>query len=173
MCQLWMSLPRTEKMTPPTQHVIAANQVPVGESQDGRVRVKIIAGESRGQFAKPLCTTPFMYLHFTLQPGGHVEQPVPANYNVFAYVMDGEISAGPDNAVVSAGRLALFASDGNRIVLSTPDSANAPANVLVLGGVPLNEPIKCVAYFVMNTDEEIAQAFQDWEMGRMGQVVDA
>src|SRR5579863_3387580 len=92
--QLWVNLPRKDKMAPPRYQEVGAARLPVAETKN--VRVKVIAGEALGRQAAIETRTPIVYLHFTLQPGALVEQPVPSNYNAFAYVIDGEVLAGQE-----------------------------------------------------------------------------
>src|SRR6267378_265047 len=87
--QLWVNLPGRDKMMRPHYQEIPAAKIPVGHSQDESVTVRVIAGESLGVKAVIETRTPIMYLHFTLQPGGVVTQPVPAEFNTFAYVVSG------------------------------------------------------------------------------------
>ncbi len=169
--QLWVNLPRSAKMTPPRYQEIAASRLPVAATPSKDVQVKVIAGESLGRHAAIDTRTPITYLHFTLHAGASVEQPVPAAYNTFAYVIDGQGVVGADAAPVREGQLAVFAKDGDSVQLANPAGAAAPFNVLLIGGAPLGEPVARYGPFVMNTRAEVYQAFQDFRNGRMGEIV--
>ena len=113
---------------------------------------------------------PIIYLRFTLQPGSQVEQAVPKDYNAFAFVVDGVVQAGVDGEQANEGEAVLFKANGNQVALAVPETAEMPANVLLIAGVPLNEPVARYGPFVMNTREEIYQAITDFNSGRMGQI---
>jgi redox-sensitive bicupin YhaK (pirin superfamily) len=164
--QLWVNLPKVAKMTEPRYQEVAAERLPVVETPSKNAKVKVIAGESLGQRAAIETRTPILYLHFTLQPGASVTQGVPAEYNAFAYAIDGAGLAGATQ--LDEGHLAVFAKDGDRVELSNPASARKPFNVLLIAGAPIGEPVARYGPFVMNTKAEIYQAFEDYRTGRMG-----
>ncbi|HUT06400.1 MAG TPA: pirin family protein, partial [Nitrosopumilaceae archaeon] len=82
--QLWINLPKKDKMIKPRYQDIPSKNIPMAKSSDGKVQVKVIAGESMGKQAVIDTKIPIMYLHFTIQPGGQVIQVVPKNFNAFA-----------------------------------------------------------------------------------------
>ncbi|MBO9539589.1 pirin family protein [bacterium] len=162
--QLWVNLPARDKMMPPRYQELPAERIPVASSEDGSVSVRVIAGEALGVSAVIETRTPIMYLHFTLQPGARHTQPVPPAYNAFAYVIGGEGHFGSDEATGKEGE-ALFFGAGDEVTLSVPEGASAPLSVLLLAGVPLKERIYRYGPFVMNTQEQLLQAFRDYEAG--------
>lgn len=166
--QLWVNLPRRDKLMKPRYQEIPSAQIPTAQSEDGRASVRVIAGEALGAKAVIETRTPIMYLHFTLQPGAHVAQPVPAEYNAFAYVLGGEGVFGAERA--TRGQMVIFEQDGDSVSLAVPENAESPLEVLLIAGVPLNEPIARYGPFVMNTEDEIHQAFADFRSGRMGAI---
>ncbi|HEX2659090.1 MAG TPA: pirin family protein [Polyangia bacterium] len=170
--QLWVNLPARDKLMHPRYQDLPSEAIPVVTSTDGRVRVKVIAGESLGAKAVIDTRTPIVYLHVTLQPGGVLTQPVPAAYHTFAYVVRGAPHAGATGATrsLSEGELAVFDAQGDEIQLSLPADAGQPADILLIGGEPLNEPIARYGPFVMNTRAEIIQAVEDFKAGRFGQI---
>ena len=87
--QVWVNLPKRDKMMKPRYQEIPAARIPQAETADGRVNVRVIAGESLGVKAVIETRTPIMYLHFTVKPGGRVEQPIPRSYNALAYAVSG------------------------------------------------------------------------------------
>ena len=168
--QLWVNLPKRDKMIQPRYQDIKSEKIPVAKSADGRVRVKVIAGESFGKRAVIDTRTPIMFLHFTLEPGSRIVQPVPQNYNAFAYVIDGEGLFGSDERNAKKEQVVLFGSDGNEIPIRAPDTGSSPLNVLLIAGVPLNEPVARYGPFVMNTEKEIQEAIDDYRAGKMGKI---
>src|SRR3954463_950669 len=87
--QIWVNLPTRDKMMKPRYQEIPADRIPVAQTEDGLVTVRVIAGESLGARARIETRTPIIYLHFTIRPGGKIRQPLPIGYNAFAYVIDG------------------------------------------------------------------------------------
>ena len=168
--QLWVNLPKRDKMIKPRYQDIKSDKIPVAKSTDGQVKVKVIAGESLGKRAIIDTRTPIMFLHFTLQPGSRITQHVPQNYNAFAYIVDGEGLFGSDEMHAKKEQVVLFGNDGNEIAIRAPDTVSSPLGVLLIAGVPLNEPIARYGPFVMNTEQEIREAIDDYRSGRMGKI---
>lgn len=166
--QLWVNLPARDKMIRPRYQDILAERIPKAQTADGWVKVRVIAGESLGSQAVIDTRTPIMYLHFTIAPGAYISQAVPADYNAFAYVFSGEGRLGAGEQAVVEGQMALFAQDGDEVRLAVSETAKAPLEVLLIAGVPLNEPVVRYGPFVMNTEEEIYQAIEDYQNGKMG-----
>ena len=161
--QLWVNLPRRDKRMRPRYQDLKAGDIPVAQSADGKLRVRVIAGESLGQRAAIDTRTPIFYLHFSLQPGARHVQPTPADHNVFAYVVSGALEVGGTR--VSDGQMALL-GPGEAVGLA----ASEAAEVLLLGGKPLGEPVARYGPFVMNSREELIEAFEDFRAGRMGAI---
>jgi len=168
--QLWVNLPRREKMAKPHYQDIPSAKIPVAESADGLVKVKVIAGEALGKRAVIETRTPIMYLHFTLQPGAKFAQPVAQDFNAFAYVLGGSGLFGAEEKPAKREEVVLFADDCNKISMKVPDNAPSALDVLLIAGAPLKEPVARYGPFVMNTKEEIDQALDDFRSGRMGKI---
>ena len=166
--QLWVNLPKKDKMMKPRYQDLPANKIPIVQN-DG-VKVKVIAGESMGKQAVIETRTPIMYLHYTLQPGAKVVQAVPQNYNVFVYVMNGEGLFGAGQKPARKEQIVLFEQDGNEVIIKAPDYATSSLDLLLIAGIPLGEPVARYGPFVMNTEEEIRQAILDYNSGRMGKI---
>ncbi|MGE5240354.1 MAG: pirin family protein [Bacteroidota bacterium] len=167
--QIWVNLPARDKMLRPRYQEIPAARIPEAVSPDGKVKVRVIAGEALGQSAVIETHTPIVYLHFTIQPGGAVVQPVPDNHNALAYVIQGELRAGDEGRRVREGQMARFGG-GDSVRLAVDASATEPAGLLLLAGVPLHEPVERYGPFVMNTREQIIRAIADYREGRMGKI---
>jgi redox-sensitive bicupin YhaK (pirin superfamily) len=168
--QLWVNLPQQNKMMKPRYQEIPSADIPTARTEDGLVTVRVIAGESLGARAVIETVTPIMYLHFTLQPGGRVLQPVPQDYDAFAYVIDGEGAFGTESERAGDGQMVMFAADGDEVMIVNPADAGAQLELLLIAGIPLNEPVARYGPFVMNTECEIRQAIEDYHLGRMGAI---
>jgi redox-sensitive bicupin YhaK (pirin superfamily) len=168
--QLWVNLPQRDKLIKPRYQEISNSQIPKATSADGLVSVSVIAGEAMGEQAVIETRTPMIYLHFRVEPGGAVNQPVPRDYNAFAYVVEGAGLFGADGEPGGDGQMVLFAQDGDDVRITNPENTKTTLEVLLIAGVPLNEPVVRYGPFVMNTEAEIHQAFEDYRLGRMGSI---
>jgi redox-sensitive bicupin YhaK (pirin superfamily) len=164
--QLWVNLPRRDKMIAPRYQDVPSSRIPIAATPDGRVRVKVIAGEALGARAVIDTRTPIFYLHFSLAPGARFTQPAPAAYNAFALVFEGEGLFGAEGRRARANQMVVFQRDGDEVVFQA--SEQGPLELLLVGGVPLREPVARYGPFVMNTAREIQEAIDDFRAGRMG-----
>jgi redox-sensitive bicupin YhaK (pirin superfamily) len=164
--QLWVNLPKKDKRMRPRYQEIPSARIPSAKSPDGKAGVRVLAGEALGSKAVIETRTPILYLHFTLADQGVVDQPVPASFNAFAYVLSGRGRFGRDERGAGAGDCVLFGPGGAAVRLR----AEGLLDVLLIGGEPLKEPVARYGPFVMNTKAEIAEAFEDFEAGRMGRI---
>lgn len=165
--QLWVNLPAKDKMIPPRYQDTPSENIPIVTKEDGKVWVKVIAGESLGTKAVIDTRTPIMYLDVHLQPGTTFTQPVPQSYNGFVYVWKGSGIIGGNKLKATMGQVGVL-EEGNEVYLEA--SADEVLHVLLIAGVPLNEPVARYGPFVMNTQEEITQAFADYRSGRLGKI---
>jgi redox-sensitive bicupin YhaK (pirin superfamily) len=168
--QLWVNLPKRDKMTKPRYQEISNSQIPKATSADGLVKVSVIAGEAMGEKAVIETRTPIIYLHYRIAPGGAANQHVPAVYNAFAYVVEGEGLFGDESERAGDGQMVLFAQNGDELRIENPSDAKGILEVLLIAGVPLNESVARYGPFVMNTEGEIRQAIEDYRLGRMGAI---
>jgi len=168
--QLWVNLPQGDKMSNPRYQEIPSAKIPKATSADGLVSVSVIAGQALGENAVIETRTPIIYLHYRIKPGGVVNQEVPHDYNAFAYVVDGAGLFGAESERGADGQMVMFAPDGDEVRIENPIDADAALEVLLIAGVPLNEPIARYGPFVMNTEAEIDQAFEDYRRGAMGAI---
>ena len=162
--QLWLNLPAKDKMCAPWYRDIPAAEIPEVHTPQG-VGVRVIAGASHGVAgAMQRDTTQPLYLDLSLPAGATFEQPLPAGHNAFVYVYRGELQIG--GQAVPRQRMAILAnapgSDGVRLQ-GGADGARA----ILIAGQPLNEPIAQYGPFVMNSNEEIFQAVEDFRAGRL------
>ena len=168
--QLWVNLPQRDKLMPPRYQEISSSRIPKATSADRLVMVSVIAGEAMGEKAVVETRTPIIYLHYRIKPGGAATQKVPGAYNAFAYVVEGEGLFGAEGERALDGQMVLFAQDGDEVRIENPADAKATLEVLLIAGVPLNEPVARYGPFVMNTEGEIRQAIEDYRRGRMGAI---
>jgi redox-sensitive bicupin YhaK (pirin superfamily) len=164
--QLWINLPRRDKMIAPRYQDTASQRIPVAQSADGRVQAKVIAGEALGVKGVIETRIPILYLHVTLAPGAEFNQPVPGKQNAFAYVIEGEGTFG--GAAAKENQVAIFDSGRAAGDVSVTNSGTRPLGFLLIAGEPVAEPVARYGPFVMNTREEIIQAVDDFRAGRMG-----
>jgi redox-sensitive bicupin YhaK (pirin superfamily) len=166
--QLWVNLPRRDKMTAPHYQELKAAQIPQAVNASGDVRVKVIAGESLGVRGVIQSRTPILYLHLTLQPGASFTQPAAKTFNAFAYVVRGQARFSDTSVPQPEKRLVVFGHDGDAIHVANPGMT--PAGVLLIGGEPIGEPVARHGPFVMNTRQELVEAFEDFRSGKMGRI---
>jgi redox-sensitive bicupin YhaK (pirin superfamily) len=166
--QLWVNLPRAEKLTAPRYQGLDGATLPTARSADGLAEVKVIAGEALGARAATATHTPILYVHATLRPGGQLSLPVAPGWNAFAYLFEGRARVGRDRRVAPPGTMVILKDDGREVWLAA--DGDAPAQVLVLAGRPIGEPVARYGPFVMNTEQELRQAFEDYQSGRMGRI---
>lgn len=170
--QLWVNLPARLKMTKPRYQDIEATSVSLLTNESGDAIVRIIAG-SLGESSGPGSThTPISLVHVSLLPGGQLTLPWNPRYNALTYVLAGQGAVGLDRQPIGEGQMAVHV-DGDFLVLSadqSQDSRTQAFEVLVLGGEPIREPVAAYGPFVMNTRDELQQAFDDYQAGRLGQI---
>jgi redox-sensitive bicupin YhaK (pirin superfamily) len=170
--QLWVNLPRDQKWSPPRYQDIRAREVGLLASSDGGTLVRVIAGELAGHAGPGITYTPMTLLHATLSPDAELVLPWRADYNALAYVLSGVGSVGAEHRPIGTGQLAVF-GPGNvlRAAASRAQESRSPnLELLILGGRPIREPIAWAGPFVMNTRDEVMQAFADYEAGRLGSI---
>lgn len=166
--QLWVNLPSAKKWVTPAYQNLEPNDVALLSTPDGGALIRIIAGEIDGHKGPGSTTTPINLLHLSIEPGAHASINWPRNFNALAYVLSGQGFVGAERAAISTGRLAVL-SDGDYIrVENGVAHAQERLEVLLLGGVPIGEPVAWAGPFVMNTRREIEQAFEDFQKGKMG-----
>lgn len=157
--QLWTNLPARDKLCEPRYQEFAPGEIP--EVQLDGARVRVIAGTVAGVegAVRGIATAP-LYLEVQLQPGATCRLPVPVGHSAFCYVFEGEAEISDSH--VGRGQLAVL-SDGDSVSLQAGDTA---ARVLLVAARPLNEPVVRYGPFVMNTEQEIQDAFRDFRAGR-------
>lgn len=170
--QLWVNLPRAQKWSPPRYQDIRAGEVGLLASNDGGTLIRVIAGELGGHSGPGVTYTPMTLVHATLSPDAELVLPWRADYNALAYVLAGHGSAGPDRLPVRTGQLTVFGPGNALRMAAAPrqESRSPNLDVLILGGQPIREAVAWAGPFVMNTRDEVMQAFTDYQAGRLGSV---
>jgi redox-sensitive bicupin YhaK (pirin superfamily) len=170
--QLWVNLPREQKMTAPRYQDLRAGQVGLVTSADAGALVRIIAGEVAGQEGPGSTHTPMTMIHATLQPTAVLDLPWNPEFNALVYVLSGEGSVGLDRHPLRTGNLAVLGhGDFVTLAASRSQESRSPAlDVLVIGGRPIREPLAWAGPFVMNTKAEVMVAFEDFQAGRLGHI---
>jgi redox-sensitive bicupin YhaK (pirin superfamily) len=159
--QLWVNLPAAEKMTAPRYQDIPPEDVPEVVLENG-IKTRVLVGESHGVrgAVRGIATDP-LYLDVQVPAQLSYSFPIQRGHAAFCYVFDGTGMFGASERSVARQQLAVL-SDGEAITVKT---AETPVRFLLLAGKPLNEPVARYGPFVMNTREEIAQAFEDFRRG--------
>jgi len=170
--QLWVNLPRAQKLAAPRYQDIRASEVALLSSHDGGTLVRVIAGDVAGYAGPGSTYTPMTLVHATLSPGATLELPWRPDYNALAYVLAGHGTVGAEGRPARLGQLAVF-GPGDALTFAADrvqESRSPNLDVLVLGGRPIREPVAWMGPFVMNTREEVIQAFADYQAGRLGTI---
>lgn len=165
MVQLWVNLPAKDKMSAPKYQAIAHKDIPTVEVENGFVEV--IAGEYNQAKGAASTFSPVHMLNAKLNEGGKANFNFPSHYNTILLVIEGEVKVN-NQEIVPTDHLLLFTNEGEDFTIEATESSV----VLILSGEPLNEPIASYGPFVMNTQEQISEAFDDYNHGKFGTLED-
>jgi redox-sensitive bicupin YhaK (pirin superfamily) len=170
--QLWVNLPRAEKWAAPRYQDLRAGEVGLLATDDGGVLLRIIAGELADHRGPGDTYTPMTMVHATVAPGARLEVPWRNDYNALAYVLAGVGTVGADGHPIRTGQLAVFGAGDTVTVEASPtqERRSPELEVLLLGGRPIREPVAWLGPFVMNTRDEVVQAYEDFRAGRLGSI---
>jgi redox-sensitive bicupin YhaK (pirin superfamily) len=159
--QLWVNLPAAEKWVDPRYQDLEAEDSVLLTSPDGGALVRVIAGDVAGHRGPGSTYTPISLVHATVQPGAELVLPWPSQFNALVYVLSGAGSIGPDGQPFHSGQLVVH-GPGNAIEIR--------ADQVQESRQPIREPVAAHGPFVMNTRDELVQAFEDYQAGRLGTV---
>jgi redox-sensitive bicupin YhaK (pirin superfamily) len=168
--QLWVNLPAADKMVEPRAQNLVAADLPLRREPGAEIRV--FSGKSGDAIASTKNYTPVTMLEIRLEAGAHIRQELPADYNAFLVVLEGdglvgEQWIGEDRSQVRAGDVAwLTRSDDDGPSEARIAGGTGPLRALLFAGRPLREPVVARGPFVMNTEEQIRQAYLDYQAGR-------
>ena len=170
--QLWVNLPRSAKMIDPAYQDLRSGDVVLLTTPDGGALLRLIAGSLGGHAGPGSTHSPMTMVHATLAAGASATLPWDPTFNALVYVLSGDGTVGDERRPVTSGQLAVFGpGDSLTVSASTTASDSTPAlDVLMLGGKPIGEPVFAYGPFVMNTRAEVAQAFDDFQAGKMGRI---
>ncbi len=163
--QIWVNLRTEDKMIPPRYQGFEASELTHTELQHGG-RLRVIAGTIGGLTGPVDTTSPATYGHASLAPGDQIDWDVPPGHTAFVYVFSGAATVNGTDA--EDGQLVLVSRDEGGVTVA--NHADATAEVLLLAGEPLGEPIARYGPFVMNTRQELIEAFDDFQAGRLGSI---
>ncbi len=163
MAQLWVNVPAALKMAPPEHHGVAARDIPVLTSLGTGSSVRLYAGELHGETGPAPLPTPVIVAHVTLEAGGELTIPVPPGWTTAFTVVNGRLSTN-ESRPLKPGDTPVFEDDGESIHISSTDGGQC----VLMCGEPIGEPIAMGGGFVMNSRQEVIDAFADYREGRMG-----
>ena len=170
--QLWVNLPAASKWTPPRYQDIGRARVALLASHDGGALLRLVAGRLGAHDGPGVTHTPITFVHATVHAGARLELPWPREHNALVYVLSGSGSVTSTGQPISAGRLAVLGAGDHLVVTADAeqDVGTPVLEVLLLGGAPIGEPVAWHGPFVMSTEAELREAFEDFRSGRLGQV---
>ncbi|MBT2404022.1 MULTISPECIES: pirin family protein [unclassified Streptomyces] len=170
--QLWVNLPAQDKMIAPKYQDIRGGTVKLLASQDGGALIRLIAGDVAGHDGPGATHTPITMIHATVNPGAEVTLPWRPDFNALAYGLAGSGTAGAERRPFKMGQSVVF-GDGDTLTIradASQDSRSENFEVVLLGGLPIREPMAHYGPFVMNSQHELQQAFDDFQAGRLGTI---
>jgi redox-sensitive bicupin YhaK (pirin superfamily) len=170
--QLWVNLPKASKWLPPHYQDIRGTDVGLASTPDAGALLRVIAGDVDRVKGPGSTHTPMAMVHATVLPGAEMTVPWRTDFNALVYVMGGTGYVGRERRPLRAGQLAVL-GHGETITVGADQqqAGKDPAlEVVLLGGLPIREPIAWAGPFVMNTKAEVAQAFADFQKGRLGTI---
>ncbi|MFS4460514.1 pirin family protein [Bdellovibrio sp. HCB2-146] len=165
MVQLWVNLPRKDKMANPRYQGLKNENIPKVALAGGAGYARVIAGDFNGNKGPGSTFTPINLWDIRLNSGHQAEFKVPAGHTTAIFVLSGRVTVDSGETIQEA-ELAVLDREGDSFTLKAVDDAK----ILFLGGEPIDEPIVGYGPFVMNSMGEIKQAFIDFEAGRMGTI---
>lgn len=163
MLQLWVNLPADKKMTDPGYQTLLNADIPVVILDEGRIKLRIIAGTANSVNGPAKTFTPVNLWDATLNLNGEAALTVPDGHTTALLCLEGQVTVNGEHQL-NTETLAVLDRRGTDLQLH----AETDAHVIVLSGLPIEEPVVGYGPFVMNTREQIAQAMDDFERGRFG-----
>lgn len=163
MVQLWVNLPKKDKTSSPKYQAVSKNDIQAFNLSDNKSRIEVIAGKYKDIKGIASTFTPIHLYNAKLSKGVQAEFSFPSDFNTALLVIEGNIVVnGTENAPTN--HFVLMSNDGESFTIESLDDAI----VLILSGQPINEPIAAHGPFVMNTRQELMDAFQDYNNGKFG-----
>ena len=165
--QLWVNTPAANKMDQPAYFPLAGSEAPAFTSDDGKVSMKVFSGMLLGTKGPIPSQTEVNAATLELKKGGNISIPLPSTHNTFMYLLDGQLSV-DTFGLVDGLNAVLFNNDGDGITFQAVEDTR----VLLLSGKPLNEKVVSHGPFVMNSETQILEAMRDYQMGKMGVLIE-
>jgi|UniRef100_K3WDA5 redox-sensitive bicupin YhaK (pirin superfamily) len=162
--QLWINLPKAKKIMEPRYQEIKREQVPHVFNEKKDVEAIVFAGEVFGTKGPIETEAPVTYIHFILKPNAQLDYPVPAGHNTFVYMLNGSGMCSGEE--IQAHEAIVMEMEGEGVQLVAAESEGL--EVIIMSGLPLEEPVVQYGPFVMTTPEEIRQTFEDYQMSKNG-----
>eukprot|EP00301_Raphidiophrys_heterophryoidea_P026984 c9423_g1_i4.p1 GENE.c9423_g1_i4~~c9423_g1_i4.p1 ORF type:complete len:230 (+),score=65.02 c9423_g1_i4:465-1154(+) len=163
--QLWVNLSSKDKMCEPAYQELPAEKVPQVTVEG--VTCRVIAGQALGITSPIYTRTPVSYLHFTMQPNSKLQQKIPSDWNAFVYILSGTATFGTNDKQGAAHTTMTFPAQQTAQGI-TVTASQSGVDFVMLSGQPLREPVVQHGPFVMNTQKEIEQTFDDYHEGKNG-----
>ncbi len=170
--QLWVNLPGKDKFLSPRYQDLRGSVVTLLTTPDGGSLIRLIAGDLGGHRGPGDTHTPITMVHATISPGARMTLPWRSDFNALAYVLNGQAAFGLERRPAQSGQLVVF-DHGDTLTISADErqeSRSPNVDVLLLGGRPIGEPVAWYGPFVMNTRQELIEAFEDFQAGKLGSV---
>ncbi|QKT06594.1 pirin family protein [Gordonia sp. X0973] len=170
--QLWVNLPAADKFLAPRYQNLQGQGLGLVSSPDGGALIRVIAGDIDGHAGPGATHTPITFAHATVEPGASVTVPWRRDFNALVYVLSGRGTVGAEGRPIHQGQLAVLgAGEAITVAADASQDSNRPAlEVLLLGGQPIREPVVAYGPFVMNTRQQLVEAIEDYQAGRLGQI---
>ncbi|KKY21493.1 putative pirin [Phaeomoniella chlamydospora] len=170
--QLWVDLPQKLKACEPRYRDLRADEIPRATADDGKVDIKVISGRSQGvDSVRDLAYTPVWILDVTMKPGARLAQEIPKSWNAFIYTLTGTTNFGngpKDTQTITPYHNVVFEQPGDIITAETEEGATEDSRFLIIAGQPLDQKVVQYGPFVMNSQEEVYQAFVDFQTASNG-----
>jgi redox-sensitive bicupin YhaK (pirin superfamily) len=170
--QLWVNLPRNEKLTAPAYQDIRSREVALVTTYDAGALVRVIAGSVGGHAGPGSTHTPMTLVHATLEPGARLDLPWDTGFNALVYALNGAGTVGPDQRPIRTGQTAVLGTGDylSAAAERVQEGRSPKLDLIVVGGRPIREPLAWGGPFVMNSKAEVVRAFEDFQRGMFGHI---
>jgi len=166
LIQFWINAPASQKMIQPSYQPLSKEETIWIDGEDGLSEIGLVAGEFEGKRGKVVSSSPMTIMRMEFKKGAHRDLNLPKSFNTFMYGLDGALKV--NGKQIGPKNLVLFENDDELITID----AVADTKVILLSGEPINEPLATYGPFVMNNQTEIMEAIRDYQMGKMGILIE-
>ncbi|XP_067932542.1 uncharacterized protein [Watersipora subatra] len=168
--QLWVNLPKSHKFIAPRYQDTPAANVPEVTSADGKTFIRVLAGSALGQTSPIETHIKILLLDIRISAGGCYDHPLPNSYQGFVYCWRGKGKVGSADAAITMGQVAVLSESAHGDSFTMKASPTEECRLLFACGEPIGEPVVQHGPFVMNTEEEIQEAINDYRSGKLGEI---